>query len=144
MLAPNGNAERTAHRADTLSVGQILSDLHYFSRRVQEEMARARRGSTSFSIAVFTAQPVDDELPEIACVRGLPAILTGVRQTDTVARIGLDTVCVLLIDADGEGSRRASLRLLERLGEDARRWHVRVLEFPEQESVLVDLGLSAA
>jgi hypothetical protein len=130
--------------ADTAYVAQILSDLYYFTRRVQEEMARARRSGTRFSIAVFTAQPASDELPEMACVRGLPAVLTGIRETDTVCRIGLDTIVVLLVDANGDGSRRASLRLLQRLGGDAARWHVRVLEYPEQESILLDLGLSAA
>ena len=125
-------------------MGQILSDLHYFARRVHEEMARAKRRSGRFSIAVFTSQPMTDELPEIACVRGLPAILTGVRETDTVTRIGTDTIAVLFIDSDGDGSRRASLRLLERLGSDAPRWRVRVLEYPEHESILVDAGLDPA
>ena len=125
-------------------MGQILSDLYYFSRRVHEEMARARRGSGRFSIAVFTSQPAGAELPEIACVRGLPALLTGVRETDTVARVGADTVAVLLVDSGGDGSRRASLRLLGRLGADAPRWAVRVLEYPDHESILVDMGLDPA
>jgi len=141
---PNAELNGRGRGADTEDVGQILSDLGYFTRRVQDEMARAKRSGSSFSIAVFTAQPGHGELPEIACVRSLPAILTGVRQTDTVARVGLDAIAVLLVDADGEGSRAASLRLLERLGEDAHRWHVRVLEYPDQESLLVDLGLTAA
>ena len=125
-------------------MGQVLSDLQYFSRRVHEEMARARRRSGRFSIAVFTSRPADGELPEMACVRGLPAILTGVRETDSVTRIDTDTIVVLLIDSMGEGSRRASIRLLHRLGTDASRWHVRVLEYPEHESILVEAGLDPA
>lgn len=129
--------------ADTLRMGQMLSELDYFSRRLQEEIARAKRGHSQFSIVVFTSQPPDAELPEIACVRGLPAILTGVRETDCVTRASRDTIAVLLIDSDGEGSRAASLRLLERIGDAAARWTIRVLEYPEQESVLYDLGLVA-
>lgn len=117
--------------------------MYYFSRRVQDEMARARRAGTHFSIAIFTAQPSVGELPEVACVQGLPAILTGVRETDSVCRVDRETIAVLLIDASGEGSRVASLRLMQRLGADAARWHVRVLEYPEHESVLIDMGLAA-
>jgi hypothetical protein len=124
-------------------VGQILSDFGYFSRRVHEEIARARRSGTRFSIAIFTSQPADGELPEFACVQGLPAILGGVRETDTVCRIGRDSIGVLLIDADGDGSRKASLRLLERIGGEVSRWSIRVLEYPEQEGVLTDIGLVA-
>jgi hypothetical protein len=124
-------------------VAQILSDLYYFTRRVQDEIARVRRSGTHFSIAVFTAQPAVGELPEEACVDGLPAILTGVRETDCVCRVDRETIAVLLIDAAGDGSRRASLRLLQRLGADAARWHVRVLEYPEHETVLVDMGFAA-
>lgn len=125
-------------------MGQLLKTSEYFSQRVLDEIARAKRSGTEFSIAVFKSQPAEGELPEVACVRGLPAILTGVRDTDSVCRIGTDTIAVLLIDAGGEGSRRAAVRLLERMGEDAGRWSVKVLEFPERESVLVDLGIEAA
>ena len=124
-------------------MGQIHSDVRYFTQRVQEEAARARRSGTRFCIAIFTSEPVDGELPEIACVRGLPAILDGVRETDTVCRVGRDAIGVLLIDADGEGSRKASLRLLERIGDEAGRWSIRILEYPDQERVLADLGLVA-
>lgn len=124
-------------------MGQILSDFYYFSRRAMEESARAKRTGTRFSIAVFTAQPEAGDLPEVACVRGLPAILSGVRETDTVCRIGRNTIAVLLIDSDDEGSRRAALRLLERMGDEMGRWQVRVLEYPGNESLLVDMGLAA-
>lgn len=124
-------------------MAQVLSELSYFSRRLNEEIARAKRGRGRFSIAVFTSQPPSGEIPEIACTRGLPGLLTAVRETDCVARIGNDTITVLLIDSDGEGSRKAALRLLERVGDEASRWSVRVLEYPEQESVLCDLGFVA-
>ena len=124
-------------------MGQILSEVDYFTRRMGEEIARAKRGRSQFSVVVLTSQPPDGELPEIACVRGLPSVLTGVRETDCVARIDRDTIAVMLIDADGEGSRTAALRLLERIGDAASRWAIRVLEYPTQESVLVELGLFA-
>jgi hypothetical protein len=130
--------------ADTPDVGKILSDLPYFSRRVRDEVARSRRAGTRFSIVVFTSQPGMGELPEEACVRALPALLETVRETDTVCRLNTDSIAVLLIDASGEGSRQAAVRLLGRLGADAGRWRVSVFEYPERESVLVDLGLDAA
>jgi hypothetical protein len=129
--------------ADTRLVGQILSEFTYFARRLNEEMARAKRGHGQFSIVLFTSQPPDGELPEISCVRGLPAILTGVRDTDCVARVGRETIAVLLIDSREDASRTAALRLLERIGEASSRWAIRILEYPEQESVLLDLGLVA-
>ena len=124
-------------------MGQILSDFYYFSRRVQEEIARSKRGNTRFGIVVLTSVPADAELPEIACVRNLPTILAGVRETDCVSRIGRDTIAILLTDADGDGARSASLRLFERIGGDASRWSVRVLEWPDHESILIDLGIAA-
>lgn len=124
-------------------MGQLLKTSEYFQQRVLDEIARSKRSGTDFSIVVFKSQPLDDELPEVACVRGLPAILTGVRDTDSVCRIGNDTIAVLLIDATGEGSRKAAVRLIERMGNEAGRWAVKVLEFPDRESVLVDLGLAA-
>jgi hypothetical protein len=124
-------------------VGQILSEIDYFIRRMGEEIARAKRGRSQFSIVVLTSQPPVGELPEIACVRGLPWVLTGVRETDCVARIDRDTIAVMLIDSDGEGSRAAAQRLLERIGDAASRWSIQVLEYPAQESVLYDLGLVA-
>jgi PleD family two-component response regulator len=124
-------------------MGQILSELDYFARRLQDEIARVKRGHAQFSIVVFTADPPDGELPEIACIRGLPALLTGVRETDCVTRPGRDTIAVLLIDSDAEGSRTAAARLLERIGDAASRWSIRVLEYPAQESVINELGLVA-
>ena len=126
--------------ADTRIVSQILSDIAYFSRRVSDEVARAKRSNSAFSIALFTSQTEPGELPEIACVRGLPAILQGVRETDAVCRIDNDSIAVLLIDANGDGSRRAALRLLERMGDAIGQWRVSVLEYPERESILFDLG----
>ncbi len=124
-------------------MGQLLKTSDYFSQRVLDEIARAKRSGTEFSIVIFKSQPGEDELPEVACVRGLPSILTGVRDTDSVCRIGNDTIAVLLIDANGQGSRTAAVRLIERMGDAAGRWSVKVLEFPDRESVLVDLGLTA-
>ncbi len=124
-------------------MGQILSEFTYFARRLNEEMARARRGRGEFSIMLFTSQPADGELPEIACVRGLAPILAGVRETDCVARVGRDTIAVLLIDSADDGSRTAALRLLERMQDASSNWAIRILEYPAQESVLVDLGLVA-
>lgn len=124
-------------------MGQILSEFTYFARRLNEEMARARRGRGEFSLALFTIRPEPAEAPEAACARGLPAILTGVRDTDCVARVGLDTIAVLLLDSSDEASRTAAIRLRDRIGADAARWSVRILEYPEQESLLDDLGLPA-
>jgi hypothetical protein len=124
-------------------MGQILSEITYFTRRLGEESARARRSGLRFSVVLFTSQPPDGELPEIACVRGLPALLNGVRATDCVARIGPDTIAVLLIDSSDEGSRKAALRLAKRMGDASSCWAIRILDCPVQEDVLVDLGLVA-
>jgi hypothetical protein len=121
----------------------MLSELDYFSRRLGEEIGRLRRGNSSFRMVLFTSQPPDGEPPEVACVRGLPAVLTGVRDTDCVARIGTDTIAVILVDTDGEGSRKAALRLLEQIGDGAARWNIRVLDYPAIEPVLAELGLVA-
>jgi hypothetical protein len=124
-------------------MGQLLTDVNYFSRRVKEEIARSRRSGTRFSLAVFTSHPLDGEPPEITCMQGLPAILNGVRETDVVSRISRDTVAVLLIDADGTGARKAAFRLLEHIGDDVGRWQVSLLDYPARESTMRELGLVA-
>jgi hypothetical protein len=125
-------------------MSQVLMDLAYFERRLSEEVARARRRENVFSVVVFTSEPEDGELPDVACARGSNTILTGVRETDSVCRISDDSLAVLLIDADGEGSRSAALRLLERLGEDLGRWRVRVLDYPTFPHIFHELVLAAA
>ena len=50
---------------------------------------------------------------------------------------------VMLIDSSGEASRRAALRLVKLLGEVSACWAVRIVEYPQHEGVLVDLGLVA-
>lgn len=125
-------------------MGKVLAEASYFSRRVADEVARSRRSGAEFSIVVFTSKPDAGELPEIACVRSLPRILQSVRDTDAVCRIADDSIAVLLIDSGGEGSRTAALRLLSQMGEgSARNWSVNVLEYPERESLLLDLGIVA-
>jgi hypothetical protein len=124
-------------------MGQMLNDVTYFSRRLAEEMARSRRSGVGFSVVLLTSEPPDGELPEIACIRGLPNLLASVRQTDCVTRIGPGTIAVLLIDSTDEGSRKAALRLVKRLGETSACWGIRILEYPEQERVLLDLGRAA-
>jgi GGDEF domain-containing protein len=124
-------------------VTQILSDLYYFTRRVTDEAARSRRSGTNFSIALLKSQPIGDQLPEAACVEAIPTVLENVRDTDTVARMNADTIAVLFIDADGEGSRKAALRLLERLGDDLGCWSVSVLDYPQRSAQLAELGLVA-
>jgi hypothetical protein len=125
-------------------MGQVLMDLAYFERRLSEEVARARRRDNVFSVVVFTSEPEEGELPDVACARGSSKILTGVRETDSVCRISDDSLAVLLIDADGDGSRSAALRLLERLGADLGRWRVRVLDYPTFPHIFHELGLAAA
>jgi hypothetical protein len=133
---------RSGH-ADTQDVSQILSDLTYFSRRVTEETARAKRTGGQFSVVLFRSQPSQDELPEIACVRGLPTITANVRDYDIVSRINRDTIAVLLIDTGDEGSRRAALRLLDRLGDSVNRWQVSFLDYPGRQHILEELGIAA-
>jgi len=70
-------------------------------------------------------------------------VLSNVRDTDTVCRINHDSIAVLLIDADGEGSRVAALRLMDRMGADISRWSVSILEYPERASTLAELALAA-
>jgi len=130
-------------QSDNPIMGQMLLDVSYFSKRVTEEVARARRSGTQFSVVIFRSQPRGDELPEMACVEALPAVLANVRDTDTVCRISHDSIAVLLIDSDGEGSRKAALRLMDRMGADLSRWSVSILEYPACTSILDDLGLAA-
>ncbi len=128
---------------DTLNMAQLLSDSYYFSRRLADEVARAERSGTRFSVVILRSEPRGGQLSEIACVESLPTVLSNVRDTDTVCRINHDSIAVLLIDADGEGSRVAALRLMDRMGADISRWSVSILEYPERASTLAELALAA-
>lgn len=124
-------------------MAQLLSDSYYFSRRLADEVARAERSGTRFSVVILRSEPRGGQLSEIACVESLPTVLSNVRDTDTVCRINHDSIAVLLIDADGEGSRVAALRLMDRMGADISRWSVSILEYPERASTLAELALAA-
>jgi hypothetical protein len=123
---------------------RLLMDVRYFSRRVAEEIARSRRSGTVFSVATFTSRPEPGDFASVACVERLPSILASVRATDTVCRTADDTIAVLLIDADGEGSRAAALRLLDRIGDDLGRWEFRILDYPAHEALIAEIGIDDA
>jgi hypothetical protein len=118
----------------------VLIDVPYFSRRVAEEIARSRRSGTVFSVVTFTSRPDPGDFAAVTCVESLPLILANVRATDTVCRTSDDTVAVLLIDADDEGSRAAALRLLDRIGDDLGRWEFRILDYPAHEALIAEIG----
>lgn len=129
--------------ADILFVTILLLEPSYFRARVTQEVARAKRSGGVFALAVFTVVADYGEHPEVACVRALPSLLEDVRETDTVCRIGDDSIAILLIEADVPGSRAAASRLVAQLRRHASRWDVRIVEYPGDEDALADLGLVA-
>jgi hypothetical protein len=97
----------------------------------------------TFAIAIFTSRPGDGEMPDVACVRALPALLADIRETDTVCRIGDDRIAVLLIDAEGEGSLAAAERLTGDLAGHASSWDTAVLQYPGRDDLLDEVGIAA-
>jgi hypothetical protein len=75
-------------------------------------------------------------MPEIAWVRNLPTT-RGVRETDR-ARIGRHDRHPAPMPMATAPAR--SLRLFERIGGNASRWSVRVLERPDHESIPLTLA----
>lgn len=94
----------------------------YFDRRLSEEMARARRYGTSFSLMLLDF----DDFKEINDSHGHSAgdhvlrtiaaiILAEVRTIDIPARYGGDEFAVILPEVDAEGARQLAQRIVNRV-----------------------------
>ncbi len=99
-----------------------LANQRYFMERLEKEFHRSARYSHDFSIVMFDIdnfKPYTDAhgyLQGNELLKHLSKLLNhSVRQTDTVARFGVEKFCILLCEIGKEGSFTFAQRLVERI-----------------------------
>jgi diguanylate cyclase (GGDEF)-like protein len=95
----------------------------FFERKLTEEMARARRYTSTFAVLVLDLdrfKEINDRLGHLAGDRFLRRVGEVIRQTmraaDIPCRWGGEEFCVLLPETDREGARSIADRLRARIG----------------------------
>ena len=95
----------------------------FFERKLEEEMARARRYASTFAVLVLDLdrfKEINDRLGHLAGDRFLRRVGEVIRQTmraaDIPCRWGGEEFCVLLPETDHEGARSIAERLRARIG----------------------------
>lgn len=95
-----------------------LKNFRYFRSRIEEEMSRARRSKTPFSICVGEIDDFDDFLRgfgrrdlDIAVQRISQNLCESVRTTDLVGRLSERRFIMLLLDSDSKSSLIPALRI---------------------------------
>lgn len=101
-----------------------LANQRYFSKRLDEEIDRARRHNRSLALVVFdldALKGINDQYGHQtgdAIIRGMGAILkSSIRAIDIIARYGGDEFCVIMPEADVNTCRRFMERLQARIVE---------------------------
>jgi len=97
----------------------------YFDRRLAEEVARARRYKTHFSLMLLdfdNFKAVNDQyghaVGDLVLRKAGDILLTEVRTMDIPARYGGDEFAVILPEADAEGAAIVAQRILRRVAKE--------------------------
>ena len=97
---------------------------HYFEKTLEEEMERARRYKTVFSLILFDIdhfKAVNDthgHLQGDRIIKGIAAIMSeSIRQVDFPARYGGEEFAVILPSVDARGAKVVAERLRKKIGE---------------------------
>lgn len=99
-----------------------LANQRYFMDRIEKEFQRSKRYSHDFSLVIFDIDNFKEYTDTHGHLQGnellkhLSQLLNhSIRQTDTVARFGVDRFCILLCEIGKEGAFTFAQRLVERV-----------------------------
>jgi hypothetical protein len=105
---PNQAADGAAILRDELG----LSHLWYLELRLKEELARAARGGTIFSIATWEPRLLPNEEPKEQVMSRAAGLIVGkVRSSDPVGRVDERRYVGLLLDADYHHASTVAYRI---------------------------------
>lgn len=120
-------------------------DRAYLQARLREEISRAVRHGSQFSLVIFEEAPSGDGLHLRQKMEyGLQVLSSSVREGDVVARVYDDTMAVLLIETTTRDVQDALIRMRGRIARYAGTWHIAVYNYPEHASYIESLPLLTA
>lgn len=120
-------------------------DRAYLQARLREEIARAVRHGSRFSLVIFEEAPSGDGLHLGQKMEyGLQVLNGSVRDSDVVARVYDDTMAVLLIETTARDVHDALIRMRGRIARYAGTWHIVIYNYPEHAMYIEALPLLTA
>lgn len=130
LWALSMQAETHLHRQESVSALSYYSlidplthlyNRQYFDNQLEKEILRSRRSGDSFCLMLFDLDgftEYNDRFHNSAgdiTLQEFADIMRGsVREVDTLARIGGDDFCVILLETDAEGAQALATRIIER------------------------------
>jgi len=111
-----------------------LHKLWYLERRLRDELARAPRINSTFSLAAWRLRMLPGETPPPELMdKAASLIATSLRSYDVPARIDEHRIAAILFDADYEAACTVAYRLKSTLQQQAMslgKWQAGVATFP--------------
>ncbi len=137
---PKQPAEVAASTAAEIAADAALRDpfglyhLWYLELRLQEELARAPRNNTCFSLASWRLRLLPGETPSAELLAKAASLISdGLRAYDVYARIDETCIAAILYDADYQAASTVAFRLKGDLQVNiasSGRWQAGVATFP--------------
>ena len=133
--ATSADAEIEAPAADAALRDSLgLYHLWYLERRLQEELARAPRINSCFSLATWRLRLLPGETPSTELLARAALLISGrLRTYDVYARIDENRIIAILYDADVQEASTVAFRLKSDLQvgvASSGRWEAGVATFP--------------
>ncbi len=112
--------------------------------RLQEEIARAKRYNTPFTILQFEAIRPDGLPMHQKMKYALAVALASVRTSDVVALAFEDTIVALLVQTDIASAKDALHRIRNRFARQGGTWRMSVYVFPDDSDLIEALPVLTA
>src|SRR6185295_5545976 len=103
----------------------------YMQSRLREEIARARRHNTPFTLVQFESIPADGLPMHEKMKYALDVVSASVRTSDVVALAFDDTIVALLVQTDILNAKDALQRIRSRVAQHSGMWRLSAYVYPD-------------
>ena len=116
----------------------------YMQSRLREEIARARRHNTPFTLVQFEAVTADGLPIHQKMKYALDVVTASVRTSDVVALAFEDTIVALLVQTDVLSAKDALQRIRNGVAQQSGTWRLSDWVFPDDAAAIAALPLLTA
>ena len=116
----------------------------YMQSRLREEIARAKRHNTPFTLVQFEADLSDGAPMHQKMKYALGVVTASVRTEDVVALAFDDTIVALLVETDLASAKDALQRIRNRVAQQSGTWRLSVYIFPDDADLIESLPVLTA
>ena len=104
--------------------------------RLREEIARAQRHNTPFTLVQFESVPGDGLPMHQKMKYALEVVTTSVRTSDVVALAFEDTIVALLVQTDSTSAKDALQRIRSRVAQQSGTWRLSSYVYPDDAEAI--------